>query len=104
MTFSAFTSLGDMGRELFPWLPTSWMIRYKFESLEKIAQVNVPVFIAHGEHDRVVPHRMGPRLAQAAKQSPRVTTVWVQTDHNDIFEAQEAIWGPIEEWLRSLDR
>jgi hypothetical protein len=28
--------------------------------------------------------------------------VWVKTDHNDIFEAQEAIWGPIEEWLRSF--
>jgi len=102
MTFSAFTSLGEMGKTMFPWLPTSWMMRYKFESIEKIAEVNVPVFVAHGKQDRIIPHAMGPRLATAAKRSPRVTSVWVNTDHGDIFEAQEAIWGPIEAWLRSL--
>src|SRR3954468_1287728 len=42
MTFSAFTSLGEMGRKMFPWLPTSWMISYKFESLEKVRDINVP--------------------------------------------------------------
>src|SRR3954470_17099245 len=91
MTFSAFTSLGEMGRKMFPWLPTAWMISYKFESLEKVRDINVPIFIAHGEHDQLVPHGMGESLARTAKKSPRVTTVWVKTDHNDIFEAQEAL-------------
>lgn len=105
-TFSAFTSYANMGRELLAWFPApiAWLTKYKFESIEKVRTIDVPIFIAHGSHDRIIPNRMSKQLADAAKKSPRVTAVSVNTDHNDIFEADEELYGPLREWLKSFER
>ena len=103
-TFSAFTSYVDMGRAMLPWFPApvSMLARYRFASVEKVRTIGVPIFIAHGSHDRIIPSRMSERLSKEATKSPRVTTLWVDTDHNDIFEAREELWEPFERWLRSF--
>jgi uncharacterized protein len=82
--FSAFTSGVDMGRRLMPVFPVSLLLRHRFDSLRKIAQVECPILIGHGHRDRIVPFSMGQRLAAAAK-SP-VTRLWIEeADHNDFY-------------------
>ena len=84
-TFSAFTSMADMGRQILPWLPTSMLLHHRFENEKKMASVTCPVFMAHGTVDSLVPFSMNARLAAAAKG--RVTVVPVTGgDHNDIFQ------------------
>jgi uncharacterized protein len=83
-TFSAFTSMGDMAGGLLPWLPTSLLIRHRFESERKIREIDVPTLIVHGRGDQIIPHAMSERLARAAKG--KVTWLSVQTDHNDLFD------------------
>jgi fermentation-respiration switch protein FrsA (DUF1100 family) len=85
MLFSAFTSGVEMGRRLLPMFPVSLLLRHRFDSLQKIAQVDCPILIGHGRRDRIVPFSMGLRLAAAAKGP--VTTLWIdQADHNDFSE------------------
>ena len=82
--FSTFTSGVDMGRRLMPFFPVSLLLRHRFDSLHKIAQVQCPILIGHGRRDRIVPFEMGQRLAAAAKG--RATTLWVDgADHNDFY-------------------
>ena len=83
-TFSTFTSMPDMARDLFPWLPTSLLLKHRFESESKIRQIKVPIFIAHGTHDQIIPFPMSERLRKAA--GGPVTYVTAETDHNDLFE------------------
>jgi pimeloyl-ACP methyl ester carboxylesterase len=83
-TFSAFTSMPDMAHNLVPWLPTSLLLRSRFDNETKIKSIACPIFIAHGKHDSIVPFSMSRRLIAAAKGS--VTNVEVDSDHNDIFE------------------
>jgi len=82
--FSPFTSLDDMGREVAPFLPVSLILSHHFPNESRIRQVRVPIFIAHGRGDRIIPFHMSERL-RAAAAAP-VTFVPVETDHNDLFE------------------
>lgn len=65
---SSFTSLGDMGRKLFPILPANYLLRERLASVEKISKVNCPVFISHGKSDEVIPFAQGQRLFDNAKE------------------------------------
>jgi fermentation-respiration switch protein FrsA (DUF1100 family) len=84
VTFSAFTSMHDMGRQILPWFPTGLFEKYRFDNLRKMEQVKCPVFLAHGTIDDLVPYAMNARLVAAVRG--RVTAVPVEgADHNGIY-------------------
>ena len=84
-TFSAFSSMTNMGRHMFPWLPTSLLLKYRFENERKMADVKCPAFLAHGTVDSLVPFAMNAKLAAAAKAPVTLVPV-TGGDHNDIFQ------------------
>ncbi|CAN5279902.1 alpha/beta hydrolase [soil metagenome] len=64
---SSFTSLVDIAKFLsHPMLPMKLLLSQKFDSIRKIAQVDMPVLIVHGTHDRYVPSHFSERLYAAA--------------------------------------
>jgi fermentation-respiration switch protein FrsA (DUF1100 family) len=79
---SAFTSMPDMAQKLYPWLPGRWLMRSRFDNLAKIARSRGPVFIAHGDCDRLVPFEQGQRLFAAAGE-PKYFFPLAGCDHND---------------------
>lgn len=78
---SAFTSIEDMGRRMFPFLPINLLLRYHYNSERKIAGLDCPVMVAHSPSDEVIPYEMGVRLFRAAKE-PKVF-VELTGGHND---------------------
>lgn len=80
---SPFTSIPDMAQEIYPWLPARWLVRHRFDSLTKIGQCPGPVFIAHGDCDRIVPYSQGRRLFEAARE-PKEFCCLTGLDHNDL--------------------
>ena len=78
---SPFTSIPDMAQKQFPWLPGRWLVRQRFDSLAKIGCCRVPVFIAHGTADRLIPFAQGERLYQAANE-PKCFFPMPGYDHN----------------------
>ena len=76
---SSFTSLADMAAELSNgWLPGGLLLSQKFDSIEKIRQIRMPVLIVHGASDRYVPValqrsalRGGARAEEAADRPER---------------------------------
>ncbi len=77
-----FTSAPDVGQKMFPWLPVRWVMRNRFDNLEKIGKCNCPVFIAHGTTDSMIPFSLGERLFQAANEPKRFFAL-EGIDHND---------------------
>jgi fermentation-respiration switch protein FrsA (DUF1100 family) len=63
-----FTSLPDVGRRQFPWLPVRWLMRNRMDNLSKIGKLKGPVFIAHGTADELVPFDHGKALFDAANE------------------------------------
>jgi fermentation-respiration switch protein FrsA (DUF1100 family) len=63
-----FTSLPAAAKFHYPWLPTQWLMRTRFDNLAKIKQCPRPVFIAHGTADEVIPFHHGETLFAAANE------------------------------------
>jgi len=80
----AFTSVADLAGELYPWLPIHWMVRNRFESLERIGTVRMPILVIHGRADTVIPISHGRRLFAAAGE-PK-TLLEVAGGHDDAFQ------------------
>lgn len=67
---SSFTSLSDMTKQFgLYWLfPVEFLLRQRFESLEKMKSVGMPVLIITGTEDLQIPVEMGKRLYEAAPE------------------------------------
>jgi uncharacterized protein len=85
ITVSAFTTLSGVAHEFFPWLPMSLILRYRFDNIEKIAQISCPIMLVHGRSDELVPFWMEAQLAKAAKGKVTIFNV-AGGGHNDVFD------------------
>jgi uncharacterized protein len=79
---SPFTSLSDMGRLHYPFLPTGPLLRDRFDSVGRIGRVAYPVLIVAGERDQIVPLGQSRRLYDAISTTGRLVVV-PGADHND---------------------
>jgi uncharacterized protein len=77
-----FTSAPDVGQSTLPYLPIRWVMRNRFDSLSKIDRCKQPIFIGHGDADRIVPFAQGERLYQAAPGQKKFFRL-PGADHND---------------------
>ncbi len=66
---SPFTSVVDIGAQNYPFLPVSWLISHRYETIRIIDKVRMPLLVVHGEADRVVPVEMGRTVFAAATQA-----------------------------------
>ena len=62
---SPFTSAADVGQNTYWFVPTALLMKDKFDSMAHVKDVSSPVFIFHGDADRVVPQKFGRALYDA---------------------------------------
>jgi fermentation-respiration switch protein FrsA (DUF1100 family) len=84
VALSTFTSMSDMARRNFPLLPTSLLLRHRFDNQSKIGRINCPILIGHGRRDTLIPYEMSERLGAAAHVPVMKFTVEA-AGHNDFF-------------------
>jgi fermentation-respiration switch protein FrsA (DUF1100 family) len=78
---STFTSIPDMGADLFPWLPVRWLGKIRYDTHSKLPRLKVPVLVMHSPADALVRFRHGQRNFAAANE-PKL--FWeLRGDHND---------------------
>ncbi len=66
-----FLSAVDVAARVYPYVPVRWLMKDQFRSDLRIAKVNAPVLIIHGDRDEVVPIESGERLYQLAHEPKR---------------------------------
>lgn len=71
---SSFTSVPDMAAVHYPFVPGA-LIRNRFDSAARIAEVRCPVLVVHSTADEIVPYDMGRRLFALAREPKRFLTV-----------------------------
>jgi uncharacterized protein len=79
-----FTSIRDMAKTVFPVLPIGLFLQTRFDVLEKIAQVKVPLLVLHGDRDDLVPYEHGQRVFAAARAPKEFYTI-IGAKHNDTY-------------------
>jgi hypothetical protein len=52
---STFTSIPDIGAELFPWLPVRWLAKIRYDTHAKLPRLKLPVLVMHSRVAEIVP-------------------------------------------------
>ena len=79
---SPFTSMTDLGRHHYPFLPVRLLLRDRFAAIDQIQRVRAPLLVIAGGHDRIVPIDNSRRLYDTAT-APKTLLVLPNADHND---------------------
>lgn len=66
-----FTTMPILAQHHMKWLPAYWLVRDRYNNIDKIGQVRVPLLVLHGQKDRVVPYEHGLAVFQNAKTRKR---------------------------------
>jgi len=55
---STYTSITDVGAELFPWLPVRWIGTIKYHTRSRLPRIKVPLLVMHSREDGLIgfPH------------------------------------------------
>ena len=96
---SAFSSMTDMAREVYPFLPVRIMISAKYNSISKIPYVGTPKLIIHSQDDEIVPYKLGEKLFKAAGEPKEFYKM--RGGHNEAFLfAKEEFKSAIRAFLK----
>ena len=79
---SPFTSLTDVGRHHYPFLPVGWLLGDRFEAVDRMGEIRCPLLVIAAEDDSIVPTRLSRSLYAAANEPKRLLIV-PGVDHND---------------------
>lgn len=82
ITESTFTSMQAMGALEYGYLPVGLLLNQRFDGLQKIGGLKLPVLLIHGTWDKKIPVAMAQQLYAAAPQ-PKTLTLIEGGEHND---------------------
>jgi len=65
---STFTSIPDVGKQAYPFLPVRLLSRIKYNTLERVKKLSLPILIIHSPEDEVIDFSHGEKLFDAANE------------------------------------
>jgi len=99
---SPFSSLLDVGRHHYPFLPVAAVLRDRYASIERIANIRCPLLVISAAHDSVVPAEQSRQLHDAALP-PKRLIVFNGVDHNDdVFLASPQLRAAVLDFVGSM--
>ena len=80
---SSFTSTVAVGKDIYPFLPVTWIVTILYDSISKIPAVRCPVLVIHSPDDDIIPYHHGRELFEAAPETKHFLEI--SGDHNGGF-------------------
>lgn len=97
---STFTSIPDIGAELFPWLPVRLISRIRYDTQSKLGKVRVPVMVMHSRSDSLIRYHHAEKNFAAANE-PKL--LWeLKGDHNNYLDEVEQFVEGVERFLKMV--
>lgn len=96
---------GMAQRMLFPGLSLLWRVvsRVHYDTARRVGELTIPVWVAHGDRDVIIPARMG-REVFAAAAVPGELLIVRGAGHNDVaLQAGDVYWTWLQRALRFDD-
>ena len=80
-----YTSMTALGETRYPWLPVSYLLLDRYDSLSRIRNIDLPLLVINGSDDAVIPPAMGKELFDAAR--PPKSFVQIPGGHHaDLYD------------------
>jgi fermentation-respiration switch protein FrsA (DUF1100 family) len=80
---STFTSVTDLGAQLYPLFPVRWLARIRYDNKTALASIACPLLVVHSRDDEIMPPAHGRALYDAAPE-PK-SFLELRGTHNDGF-------------------
>ena len=98
---SAFTSIPDMARVMpkYRMLPISLIVNQRFDSINKVEQLQVPVLYIHGTNDTLVPYEMSRKLFEQTASPKRLKFIPGGGHNNSAAVGGEAYLEAVREFV-----
>src|SRR5574341_1213800 len=101
---SPFTSLADIGRVQYPFLPVRLLLRDRYAALERVGGLRCPVLVVAGAADGIVPWEQSRRLAGAIPEPKRFVLI-PNADHNSLeLLAGQRVIGAVVRFVAGAGR
>ncbi|WP_404937112.1 alpha/beta hydrolase [Pseudomonas sp. JDS08PS003] len=99
---STFTTLADAAAAATKTsLPVRWLMSQKFDSIDKIREIGMPLLVVHGLKDDYVPPRLSQQLFKAALEPKKLLLVPGGTHNNSMSLAGKDYGQAINALLRA---
>jgi len=90
-TMAAFTSIPDLGQELYPLIPVRALARIRYDNRGNLARLQVPVLIIHSRDDELVRFAHAERLLDVARTAGvAATLLTLRGSHDGAFRESAA--------------
>lgn len=94
---SAFTSIPDIGKEFFPWLPAKLLGTIEYDTRARLPRLKIPVLVMHSRADELAAFHHAERNFAAANE-PKL--FWeISGGHNDALDEPGRFVEGIEKFL-----
>ncbi len=80
---SGFTSITDLGRKYYPYLPVRLITRFHYASIGKVSGLGLPKLFIHSPADEIIPYDQGMNLFINAAEPKEF--LQIRGDHNEGF-------------------
>jgi fermentation-respiration switch protein FrsA (DUF1100 family) len=80
---STFTSVVDLAKQHYPWLPVGRMLEHRFMTRDLAGKLSCPLLVAHGAADSTIDVRHGKELARLFHADQYIEVPRI--DHNDML-------------------
>ena len=97
---SPFTSMVEMGKKHYPIFPVSFLLKDRYESINKIKNIHIPVLVMHGKKDSIVPFEMGKKIYTSAN-SPKFYYFSEYDDH--MIDYNKLLIEKLKSFIESLN-
>lgn len=100
LLITPFTSLVDVAKRHYPYLPVAWLLRDRYKNVEPLENYAGPVAVILAERDAVVPPPIGHRLYESYDGPKRL---WIQKGrgHNTLnYDPTLPWWTEVVDFLR----
>lgn len=67
-----YTTMQAVAQKHMFWLPAYWLVMDRYNNVDKVQQVKMPLLVMHGQKDNVVPYEQGLAVFQNAKTDKRL--------------------------------
>jgi uncharacterized protein len=96
---SPFTSITKAAKIYYPYLPINLVLKDRYDSIEKIQSITVPILIMHGKKDNIVPQKMGLELFEKAND-PKFSYFPENDDH--MMEYNDKLLNKIKFFINKI--
>lgn len=80
-----YTTMQAVAQRQMFWLPAYWLVQDRYNNIDKVQNLKMPLLVLHGEKDNIVPFSQGVKVFQNAQTNKRLET-FSEAGHVNLYD------------------